>query len=429
MLGFFFVMEIKDLYKLFLEHPAVSTDSRRITPGCMYFALKGEKFDGNRFAADSIKAGAAYAVADDPSLTGHERIILVDDVLETLQALATHHRRKLGVPMISITGSNGKTTTKELTRDVLNKKYKVLATAGNLNNHIGVPLTLLSLTGDTEMAVVEMGANHQGEINMLCNIADPDYVMITNIGKAHLEGFGGVEGIKKGKSEMYRYAAYHHKKIFINTDDEVLVSLIPDGADILKYSASGLLEVIKSDPTLTLKIEGKTVVTNLFGAYNLPNIAFAFAAGRYFGVALNDICDALQNYQPDNNRSQIKQEGNTTYIMDAYNANPTSMRLSLESFSKNADRKKLAVLGDMLELGEETHHEHRAMIGYARELGLAQVIFIGNHFAEAAMPDYGLYFRSAAEAKPYFANLDKSDMVILLKGSRGTAVEKILDNG
>lgn len=419
-------METKELYKLFLDHPSVSTDSRKVTAGCLYFALKGEKFDGNRFAPNALADGAAYAVVDDTSLAGVPGMILVQDVLQSLQKLASYHRRELGAPVISITGSNGKTTTKELVRDVLSRKFNVKATAGNLNNHIGVPLTLLALAPDTELAIVEMGANHQGEIDLLCHIADPDYVMITNIGKAHLEGFGGVEGIKKGKSEMYRYAAKHHKKIFVNTDDEVLLSLVPLHAETLKYSASALLKVVRTDPYISVDIDNRTVDTSLFGAYNLPNIAFAVAAGKHFGVGLSDICDALQSYKPDNNRSQVINEGSASYIMDAYNANPTSMKLSLESFSRIQDRKKLAVLGDMLELGEDTWQEHRSMINHAAELGLKDVIFIGECFFEASLPDYGVYFKSTAEARPYFKSLDKSDMVVLLKGSRGTAVEKIL---
>ncbi len=420
-------MEIRELYKLYLCHPEISTDSRKISKGCIYFALRGEKFDGNKFAKEALAKGAIAAVVDDLNLTNKEGMIGVADVLETLQALARFHRSQLGIPVLSITGSNGKTTTKELVRDVLSQKFRVKATSGNLNNHIGVPLTILSTGIDTEFLIVEMGANHQGEIAALCDMADPDYVMITNIGKAHLEGFGGVEGIKKGKSEMYRYAAAHNKKIFLNTDDAVLSSLIPGGVDLIRYSVSGLLDVVGADPFITFEYDKIVVSTSLFGDYNLSNLAFAVAAGHYFGVETKDICRALENYNPENNRSQVTRSGSTIYIMDAYNANPSSMKVSLDSFSKMAGNKKLAILGDMLELGEESEAEHRTIVGQARNAGLWDVIFIGDQFYNVRDQSFGQYFRNVAEARPYFSNLDKTDMTILLKGSRGTAVEKILD--
>ena len=420
-------MDIQQLYQIYTTHPIICTDSRKITKDCIFFALRGENFNGNIYAESAIEKGAAYAVVDEKVHKNVNHFILVDDVLQTLQQLANYHRHHLKIPLLSITGSNGKTTTKELCRDVLQRKFNVKATAGNLNNHIGVPLTILSTDSEIEFLIVEMGANHQGEIDALCKIAEPDYVMITNIGKAHLEGFGGIEGIKKGKSEMYRHAAVHHKKIFINTDDEVLMSLLQENADTINYSATLLAKLKDEKPFITFEYNGSTHSTQLYGSYNISNIAFAIAAGEYFGVDPKDISSAISNYIPENNRSQITKHKSNTIIKDAYNANPTSMKFSIESFAKLEASNKMMILGDMLELGSHTAEEHSAIIHLTKQLNLNDVIFIGKNFSEVKDEQHGVYFENVQAAKSYFEKRDITNTTILLKGSRGIAVEKLLD--
>jgi UDP-N-acetylmuramoyl-tripeptide--D-alanyl-D-alanine ligase len=422
-------MEISKLYEIWKRHSAIATDSRKIVKGSIFFALRGEHFNGNLYAGKSLESGAAYVVVDDPTIciSADDRYLLVNDVLETLQLLANFHRRCLKIPVLAITGSNGKTTTKELCRDVLSKKFKTFATIGNYNNHIGVPLTLLSVTSDIEFLIVEMGANHQGEINELCKIAEPDYVMITNIGKAHLDGFGGLEGIKIGKSEMYRFAALHHSKIFINANDEVLMSLLPANADLVTYEASKMINLVSDEPTLTLEYKNEVLSTKLYGAYNMPNIAFAIFVGEYFGVAASDIISGISSYIPDNNRSQMTMLGTNRIIRDAYNANPSSMKLSLESFNK-LKGKKVIVLGDMLELGTYAVHEHKLIIEFAENLDFQEMIFIGKNFLTAGLGKKGRYFEDVVEARDYFNTQQFTNTNILLKGSRGIAVEKILEN-
>jgi UDP-N-acetylmuramoyl-tripeptide--D-alanyl-D-alanine ligase len=419
-------MDIDKLYDLYLNHPEICTDSRKILQGCLFFALKGDSFDGNLFAEKALTDGAAYAIIDRPEMAMGNKYIVVDDVLLTLQHLANHRRKKLNIPVIAITGSNGKTTTKELCREVLLKKYKVKATTGNLNNHIGVPITLLTTPIDTEILIVEMGANHQGEINALCHIAEPNYVMITNIGKAHLEGFGGVEGIKKGKSEMYRYAASHHGKIFVNTDDDILMSLLPPVVEKISYSADELVNITVEVPYLEFDYLDNNVSTMLYGAYNRSNIAFAIAAGQFFGVDTLDICAAISSYIPENNRSQIDRSGPNIIIKDAYNANPSSMKESIESFAKIKAEDKVLILGDMLELGEYADHEHQIIIDLTKRLEFKNVIFIGQNFDAVQDKNHGVYFTDIHAAKKYFEDQHFSNTTILLKGSRGIAVEKII---
>lgn len=421
-------MEIDKLYKLYDLHPEICIDTRKIIRGCIFFSLKGDNFNGNQFAHSALDNGAAYAVIDELEYDTDNRCILVENVLVCLQNLANYHRHQLKIPVISLTGSNGKTTTKELCRDVLAKKYRVEATMGNLNNHIGVPLTILNARRDTEILLVEMGANHQGEIDALCTIANPDYVMITNIGKAHLEGFGGLEGIKKGKSEMYRYATMHQKKIFINTDDDTLISLLPPKAETIRYSASELIEIIAEEPYLTIKYKSQTLKTKLYGAYNQPNIAFAVAAGQYFHIGDDDISEAIRSYTPENNRSQIVGKGSNTFIKDAYNANPSSMKLSIESFNKLRAENKVLILGDMLELGDHADEEHRQIIKLTQNLGFEKVIFIGRLFNSVALPNFGKYFTDIKDAKEYFDDQNYKNSTIFLKGSRGIAVEKLISD-
>jgi len=419
-------MEIDQLYNIYKQHPEICIDSRKINEGCLFFALKGETFDGNQFASVALLSGAAYAIIDDPEKNKSDKCILVTSVLECLQELASYHRKHLNIPVLAITGSNGKTTTKELCRDVLQKKFNTKATFGNLNNHIGVPLTILGTTSAVEFLIVEMGANHQGEIDFLCKIANPTYVFITNIGKAHLEGFGGVEGIKIGKTEMYRYAAKNNGKIFLNLDDEILTTMAPPGSTIIGYSSSDLVKIIEVQPFLTFSYSEIIVHTKLYGSYNQPNIAFSIAAGNYFGVETKDIVMALEAYEPENNRSQITQVGTNTIIKDAYNANPSSMKLSIDSFYKMHGSNKVLVLGDMLELGEFAEFEHRQIIDLTKTLGFQNSIFVGENFMKVKDMFHGKYFKHIDEAREYFKNKNFTQALILLKGSRGISVEKII---
>ena len=420
-------MDIELLYTVWLEARAISTDSRKIVVGSIFFALRGDRFDGNTFATQALELGASYVVVDDESVVvaGDRRYIFVEDVLTSLQQLANKHRSTLSIPVLALTGSNGKTTTKELARNVLSKKFKTHATEGNLNNHIGVPLTILSTPDDAQFLIVEMGANHQGEIDLLCQIAAPNYGMITNIGKAHLEGFGGVEGIKKGKSEMYRYLAQHGGKIFINSDDNVLMSLLPEKVKTIQYEVQTLLNLIDAEPTLKLDYRNVQVTTQLYGNNNLPNIAFAICVGEYFGVEQAEIIEAISEYTPDNNRSQILKIDTNIIIKDAYNANPSSMVLSIESFSKILG-SKVVVLGDMLELGEYAPSEHQKIIDLVNDKDFIDVIFIGHQFCSAGMGKRGNYFENTDLAKLYFHTKNYKNITILLKGSRGISVEKIL---
>lgn len=419
-------MDIKHLYEIFLSHPSVSTDTRKITKDSIFFALKGDRFDGNLYAQKALELGAAYAVVDDRTIGSDHRFIFVNDSLTALQDLARYHRAQLQIPVLSITGSNGKTTTKELCREVLIQKYNVKATIGNLNNHIGVPLTILDTKSDIEFLIVEMGANHQGEIDLLCNIANPDYVMITNIGKAHLEGFGGIEGVKMGKSEMYRYAFNFQKMIFINTDDKVLIELIPKEATTIFYSSTELLKINSAEPYLHLNYKNKELKTNLYGSYNLSNIAFAVKLGEYFGIDEDHIINGISNYQPENNRSQLQIIGTNIFIKDAYNANPNSMKLSLESFGILNAASKVIVLGDMLELGDFTSTEHRDILRLSESLDLSERIYVGENFYKERNDFGGQFFKEIGEARDYFKSKGINNSTILLKGSRGISVESIL---
>ncbi len=449
------------IYTLFIQHPLISTDTRKILPGSLFFALKGEKFDANTFARQAIEAGAAYAIIDNAAFHINEKYILVDDVLTALQDLARHHRSQLSIPVIGLTGTNGKTTTKELINSVLSQHYKTQATQGNLNNHIGVPLTILTIDSAHEMAVIEMGANHQKEIELLCGIAQPTHGLITNVGKAHLEGFGGVEGVKKGKGELYDYLGKSEslevgesesKKAngvaFINSDSAVLLEM--EQARGLKSvvfygtgSADNLVtgQLIENSPLLTLEWEnnnsGKSyqVKTQLTGAYNLDNILAAICIGVYFGLSDDEINKGIESYQPKNNRSQIVQTETNTLICDYYNANPSSMFVAIENIGKISAKRKVLILGDMFEMGDESAAEHAAVIKKAMETPVDERIFIGKDFfkAESTM-DYGrwtmdskpIFYETAEDAiKGLKANPVKNS-TILIKGSRGMALERLV---
>ncbi len=425
-------VSIEELYSIYLNHKEITTDSRSIKPGCLFFALKGATFNGNAFAATALKNGAAYAVIDDPSMDT-QQTLLVQDVLEALQQLALHHRLSLSIPVIGITGTNGKTTTKELISTVLASHFRVTYTQGNLNNHIGVPLTLLSITDNTDIAVVEMGANHPGEIAFLCNLARPDYGLITNIGKAHLEGFGGFDGVIRTKSELYAFLRETHGKAFVNGDNALLMER-SSGIERILYGkanscyASG--EMAGADPDLVVKWingnEPQTIRTNLVGAYNFENVMAAVCTGMHFGVPAGKIIHALEQYVPSNNRSQTVDTGRNQVIMDAYNANPSSMQAALENFRNLKAGRKMVVLGDMLELGQESQQEHGTVLQQLQSIDLDNVLLVGPEFQEAAGSRFTSFADSTA-AREWLRKHSLQGYTILVKGSRGIQMEKVLE--
>lgn len=420
-------MDIIHLYNCWQDCNRVITDSRIVSEGDMFFALKGANFDGNRFAKQALAAGATYVVVDDPSLKYEDdKIILVNDVLESLQNLAKYRRSLLKIPVVALTGSNGKTTTKELCRDVLAQKMSVYATEGNFNNHIGVPLTILRAPDDIGLLFIEMGANHQGEIEFLCNIAKPAYGMITNIGKAHLDGFGGIEGVKRGKSEIYRYLVENNGTIFINEEDEELIALVPGEAKTIGYKPSKMIKIISEQPFIRYECNHREYATQLYGTYNVTNMAFAVTVGRFFGVEEEKIHQAISDYVPANNRSQVFQKDDNVLILDAYNANPTSMAASLESLSK-MEGQKIVILGDMLELGQYSQEEHERILNLVQSLNFEDAIFIGEEFLKISYGRNGHFFKTTSEAGEYIKNHPFNNKSILLKGSRGVAVEKLLN--
>lgn len=432
---------VESLYRSFLQHPVISTDSRKITPGCIFFALKGEHFDGNAFAAAALEAGAAHAVADDPSLPDLPGLIRVDNVLKTLQDLARRHRRQFTIPIIGITGSNGKTTTKELVSAVLASHYKTHFTQGNLNNHIGVPLTLLAMPADTEVAVIEMGANKRGDIAELCDIAEPSHGLITNIGKAHLEGFGGIEGVKLGKSEMYRFLEKTEGVAFLNRDEPFLAGLAKGLKKVIPYGKAdrltgepGFMEIqlLAEQPFLQVAFlsaarEEVRAFSQLIGLYNFGNIATAIALGKYFKAPAQKIKEAIEAYAPSNLRSQIISKGSNTVVMDAYNANPTSMRNALLTFAAMEASRRVAILGDMLELGEEALSEHQMILNLALEKGFDQVILVGPIFGSLSSPEKTLHFTAQEDLAAWLRRHPFSETHILLKGSRRIGLERLID--
>lgn len=412
-----------NLLSLFLEHPSVCTDTRKIQPGDLFFALKGPNFNGNKFAKDALAAGAAYAIIDEAEYVS-DRCILVDDVLGALQDLARMYRRHLNIPVIAVTGSNGKTTTKELTTLVLAQKYKVYATQGNLNNHIGVPLTLLSIPKDSEMAVIELGANHLREIEVLCQIAEPDYGLITNCGMDHLEGYGSMEGVIKGSAELYTHLATHNGVAFVHSEDETLVSLAQSLPNKEFYPDQA--QIVPSDFYLTVSYKDQyTIHSQLIGDFNFINIACALKIGAYFQVPDAQAVVAIESYMPKNNRSQVVQKEGVRFVLDAYNANPSSMELSLKGFAKIKAHRKAVILGDMFEMGSYAASEHQRMIALANNLDFYKVVFCGEEFCRQKTEE-GLYFNDRLALKEWFDAQDFEGYTILLKGSRGMALEKLL---
>lgn len=425
-------MTIESIYQHFRECSAVCTDTRNIEKDCLFFALKGDNFNGNQFASRALDAGAKYCIVEEAESTLDERYIQVENVLETLQRLATFHRSKLMIPIIALTGSNGKTTTKELIHAVLSKKYETTATFGNLNNHIGVPLTLLRMNDTTDMGIVEMGANHLKEIEFLCNIAHPNYGLITNFGKAHLEGFGSMEGVVKGKSELYDYLMAHQKTIFVNETDSVQVKQTINYDKVYKYgsptSKDAMLDIIDAQPYVTLKYNESVIKSHLTGVYNFNNIAIAIAIGSYFKVETKDIVSAIENYEPNNNRSQILKKNSNMIIMDAYNANPTSMMAALENFKHLNQHRKMIFLGDMFELGSTTESEHQVIVDYLEKNNLGKIGLIGKNFFKTNVKNLDIEkFKTFEDLKLNLQNHPIEDSFLLIKGSRGMALERILE--
>lgn len=426
-------MEIEELYNRFTECNGLTTDSRHCPEGSMFLALKGETFNGNTFAAQSLAQGCRYAVVDEPQYASPEnpRIILVDNCLETLQKLANYHRRRLGTRMIGVTGTNGKTTTKELIATVLGEKFKVLYTQGNFNNHIGVPLTLLRLKPEHEMAVIEMGANHPGEIKTLVHIAEPDYGIITNVGKAHLEGFGSFEGVIRTKGELYDFLREKgNATIFIQNENPYL-NKIAVGLTCVRYGQTPGLDVtgkvVACSPFLhfTWTAEGVSheVQTHLIGAYNLDNALAAVAIGRYFGVEDTQICHALSSYVPQNNRSQLVHTASNTLIVDAYNANPTSMMAALENFRQMEAAHKVAILGDMKELGEGSHEEHQKVVDFLKECGFERVMLVGPEFGGTS--SLFEHYKDVKEVEALLAAHPLQGCCVLVKGSNSMKLSEL----
>lgn len=451
------MLSTEQLYHKFLECTGVSTDTRRITPNCLFVALKGANFDGNQFAEQALASGARYVLVDDPAIVSRNsgmvdpsRYCLVPDSLLALQDLARYHRQTLTFPVIGLTGSNGKTTTKELVAGVLSKNYRTYATVGNLNNHIGVPLTLLALNEQHEMAVVEMGANHQKEIALLCSIAQPTHGLITNVGKAHLEGFGGIEGVRKGKGELYNYLLQNRKTVFINSRDKVLTAMYrerlkaqpldtpsvqsdpahpgPASSGPAIFYPGELMELLQESPVVVYRdAAGQEVTTHLPGRYNFENMLAALAIGDYFGVAREEANRAVADYNPTNNRSQVITKGTNTVLLDAYNANPSSMAAAIQQFAAMPAQRKVVILGDMYELGNESEAEHTALGKLIAEGRFDLVILAGKdmHFALGALPK-AYYFPDKFSLHNWLMDNPMTNTHILVKGSRGMSLESVV---
>ncbi|MBX2907038.1 MAG: UDP-N-acetylmuramoyl-tripeptide--D-alanyl-D-alanine ligase [Taibaiella sp.] len=422
-------MDIARLYSIYRQHPVVSTDTRRIAPESIFFALKGGNFDGNNFADLALQSGAAYAVVDNPEVAKSERYIVVSDVLFTLQELANYHRRQFSIPFIAITGSNGKTTTKELVAAVLNTRFRTYATEGNLNNHIGVPLTLLKIKDDAEMAVIEMGANHQKEIASYCVIAEPTHAIITNCGKAHIEGFGGEEGVRKGKGELYDYIRASGGAIFRNVTLPYLKEMatgiaqqITYGTDHATYVGTASMDGLFL--TVDVRDHGK-ISTQLVGEYNYSNVMTAVSVGLYFGLPFAGIKRAIEAYAPDNSRSQMLTKGSNTIVLDAYNANPTSMRAAILNFNASPLQNKILWIGGMREMGNAEHAEHTELLSLIQSMPWKSVILVGNEFL-GLEHNYN-WFATSAEAAEFVRNNKPEHSSILIKGSRGSKMELMLE--
>ena len=423
-------MEINSIYQLFLKCRGVSTDSRKLESGNLYISLKGPNFNGNSFAKEALDKGASYAIVDEKEYAINDSYILVDDCLDTLQELATHHRRNSKAKILALTGSNGKTTSKELIYSVLKSKLNTIATTGNLNNHIGVPLTLLSIQAETQIAIVEMGANHLKEIEMLCNMAEPDYGYITNFGKAHLEGFINLQGVIKGKSELYKYLMGKSGLIFINNKDPKQIEITNNYSNKFTFGeteSNANYSVKTVNPKISMSIEDVTINTNLFGEYNVENIASAICIGKYFGLSNLEIKKGVESYIPNNNRSQILEKGSNKIILDAYNANPTSMKLTLANFNEMDEKNKIVFVGDMYELGENSHEMHQDIVETIEKMNFDQSYLLGDLFSKTKFSSKIKAFSTLEDLNNSMKLKEISNATILIKGSRGMQLEKILD--
>ncbi len=426
-------MTIAEIYQLFIQSTGVCTDTRNIKENSLFFALKGDNFNANQFAESALEKGAAYVIADEKLFLENSKIIIVDNVLETLQKLAQHHRTKFTFPVIGLTGSNGKTTTKELIASVLKQQFKTHCTQGNLNNHIGVPLTLLSTPLDAEMLIVEMGANHQGEIKLLSEIANPDFGLISNIGKAHLEGFGGVEGVKKGKTELYRHLNNNGGSVFFNNNEGTIAEFENAVLRPIKYGKETIVSLLKINSEkefleFDMIVDGNKInlCTHLFGEYNVNNVLTAVAIGNYFKVSLENIKKGVEAYQPNNNRSQVEvsTKGNKL-VLDAYNANPTSLSNALNQFAKVSDESSYIIIGDMLELGEYTNHEHLMVLNQLKNIKGTKML-VGKFFYEFKNEFNYHFYMQVSDLIPVLNERQISGALVLIKGSRGVALEKVV---
>ena len=424
-------MNIEEVYKIYQRFSSIETDTRKIKKDDIFFALKGPNFNGNDFAKQALDAGAAYVVADEPLDFDDNRIIQVTDVLRTLQLLAQHHREQFNIPFIAITGSNGKTTTKELLHAVLSTTFKTYTTQGNLNNHIGIPLTILKLKPDAEMAVIEMGANHLQEIAGYCEYAKPTHGLITNIGKAHLEGFGGEENVKKGKGELFAYLGSSDGTAFVNTDDKGVEEVSRQVNTVVYYgskSEHAKGKILKNDPYIEVTMKSENPIdikTKLVGSYNLPNILAAFCVGKYFNVEEDKIKNAIENYVPSNSRSQLIEKNTNTIILDAYNANPGSMKAAIENFANMKGDKKILMLGAMMELGDDSKKEHSDIISLIDQHQWDAVVLVGKNFKE--IKNSYINLESSEQSKDWLKNQGIENAQILIKGSRSMQMEKVLE--
>lgn len=426
-------MELGFLYELYTRHFSVSTDTRKITPNTIFFALKGPNFNGNAFAEKALEQGAAFAVIDEEEYKKGENYILVKNVLATLQQLANHHRKQLNIPVIGIGGSNGKTTTKELMYAVLSTHFKTYCTQGNLNNHIGVPLTLLAVKPDAEMLIVELGTNQPGDIAELCQIAEPNYGLITNIGKEHLEGFGGIEGVAKEESELYLHLMKNGGTAFVNANDDWLMRMASRLAGTISYGydnnmADCTAQLLAANPQIKYEWEGSQVTSNLMGSYNMHNIMAAVCVGKHFGVPVDKINNAIAGYKPSNNRSQLIEKGNTLIYLDAYNANPSSMELTIKNFADSPAKPKLVLLGDMFELGSYAEEEHKAIAALATNSGIDKVVFAGQEFLKLKGKYNADFYADVNEIIAHIDEYKNKYASVLIKGSRGMTMEKTVDH-
>src|SRR6185312_15096687 len=418
-------MNIEKIYKIYQQYPSIQTDTRKLKKDDLFFALKGPNFNGNDFAQQALEQGAAYVITDEPLSFSDNRIIKVDDALNALQQLAKFHRDQFHIPFIAITGSNGKTTTKELVHEVLSSTFKTCTTQGNLNNHIGVPLTILRIKPDAAFAVIEMGANHLKEIESYCKYAQPTHGLITNIGKAHLEGFGGAENVKKGKGELFDFLNLNSGIAFVNEDDPAVLELGNHLKNTIHYGTTGEANtgrLLKKDPFIEVKINsGESIQTKLVGAYNLPNVLAAVSIGQYFKIDNGKIKNAIENYTPSNSRSQLIKSGSNTIILDAYNANPGSMTAAIENFAAMKADKKVLLLGDMKELGEDSLKEHAAIVSLIKKYKWEHVVLVGKNFSE--VDNSYIHFENSKQANDWWKQENIKNVLLLVKGSRSMQME------